>query len=246
MKYEKVRYLNFGDRAIIAEFGDEISTEISAKVRSLYVAIMESKLPGIVSLVPTYRSLMVEYSPLETSHAEVLAAMQNLENNLENMELPKPNILIVPVLYGGEGGPDLTTVMEKNGLSAEEVIAIHSGTDYLIYMLGFTPGFPYLGGMDERLETPRLSSPRVKIAGGTVGIAGKQTGMYSVDSPGGWQLIGHSPIKVYDPYREKPILYKAGDYIRFVPIGQDEYDKIAAQVADGIYEYQLSPMEGGQ
>jgi len=242
---ETARYLRFGDRALIVEFGNAISPEISAKVRGMYVAVLNSDLKGIRALLPTYRSLVVEYSPEQMRYGEMTDALQALETNLGTMDLPEPNLLIVPTLYGGEGGPDMQTVVEKSGLSEQDVIAVHSGTDYLIYMLGFTPGFPYLGGMDARLETPRLASPRVKIPGGSVGIAGKQTGMYSMDSPGGWQLIGHTPIKVYDPLRAEPILYRAGDYIRFAPIDRAEYDKISAAVADGTYQYQIAPVKGG-
>jgi len=227
------------------EFGDEISPEISAKVRGLYLAVVDSDIPGIIDLNPTYRSLMVEYDPSVVLYGELIERLAALECKLGEMALPAPNILTVPTLYGGEEyGPDMQTVMETNGLTQEQVIEIHTGTDYLVYMLGFTPGFSYLGGMDLRIETPRLKTPRVLIPGGSVGIAGKQTGIYSIDSPGGWQLIGRTPIKIYDPYREKPILHKAGDYIRFVAISQAEYDRIKAQVEDGIYQYQIFPMKG--
>ena len=245
MLYKTVKYLTFGDRGLIAEFGDEISPEISTKVRGLYLAIIDADIPGITDLNPTYRSLMVEYDPGVILYGELVKQLQSLDNKMGKMTLPEPHILVVPTLYGGEEyGPDMQTVMETNGLTEKEVIDIHSGMDYLVYMLGFTPGFSYLGGMDLRIETPRLKKPRVLIPGGSVGIAGKQTGIYSIDSPGGWQLIGRTPILIYDPYREKPILHKAGDYIRFKAIDKAEYDRIAAEVADGTYEYQIFPMKG--
>lgn len=122
------------------------------------------------------------------------------------------------------------------GLTEEEVIEIHSSKDYLIYMLGFLPGFSYLGGLDERIHTPRLANPRIRIPAGSVGIGGSQTGIYPLDSPGGWQLLGMTPVKTYDPEREDPILFEAGDYIRFVPVSEEEYKQIKEQVENGTYE----------
>ena len=243
MLYETVRYLTLGDQGLIVEFGNAISPEISAKVRGMYLAVLESGIPGITELNPTYRSLMVGYDPAVILYGELVAQLKSLEGQIGEMSLPKPNILVVPTLYGGEDyGPDMKTVMAASALSQEEIISIHTGKDYLVYMLGFTPGFSYLGGMDPRIETPRLKNPRVRIPGGSVGIAGKQTGIYSIDGPGGWQLIGRTPIKIYDPYREKPILHKAGDYIRFVSIDQAQYNRIDAQVKAGQYEYQIFPL----
>lgn len=142
----------------------------------------------------------------------------------------------IPVCYGGEYGPDIENIAEHAGLSVEEVIKIHSSRDYLIYMLGFLPGFCYLGGLDERIHTPRLANPRIKINAGSVGIGGSQTGIYPLDSPGGWQLMGMTPVKTYDPDREIPILVEAGDYIRFVPIDEDEYKRIRELVERGEYQ----------
>jgi len=228
------------------EFGDSISPEINAKVRGMYVAIMQSKIPGVIAVTPTYRSLTVEYSPSTIRYAKMIETLKALESRIGQMDLPAPNLMIVPTVYGGEEyGPDMKTVMDKNGLTQDEVISLHAGVNYLIYMLGFTPGFGYLGGMDAKLETPRLTTPRVKITAGSVGIAGRQTGIYSIDSPGGWQLIGRTPIKIYDPYREKPILHKAGDYMRFEAIDQTEFDRIAAAVANGTYEYRYASLKGG-
>lgn len=134
------------------------------------------------------------------------------------------------MLYGGKYGEDLKDVAEINKLTEDEVIKIHSGTDYLIYMLGFLPGFAYLGGLDDRIKTPRLQNPRTKIHAGAVGIGGEQTGIYPLSSPGGWRLIGTTPVKPYDPERDEPILYSAGDYIRFVPIDKETFDDISAKV----------------
>ena len=243
--YPKAKYLTAGDQSLVVEFGDAISTDISAKVRGMYLAVEQSGLKGILAMNPTYRSLLVQYDPLVIPYGELCSRLMDLEQNLQNMQLPSPSVLEVPTLYGGEYGPDLDFVCENSGLSREQVIHIHSSGEYLVYMLGFTPGFSYLGGMDEAIATPRLKTPRAKIPGGSVGIAGKQTGIYSIDSPGGWQLIGKTPIFLYDPMRDPPIIHKAGDYIKFVPIGQEEYDRIEKAVAAGTYSYRLYPMEGG-
>ena len=148
----------------------------------------------------------------------------------------RKKIFEIPVCYGGEYGPDIDNIASHAGLTQEEVIQIHSSRDYLIYMLGFLPGFCYLGGLDERIHTPRLSNPRLRIRAGSVGIGGSQTGIYPLDSPGGWQLMGMTPVKTYDPEREIPILVEAGNYIRFVPIDEEQYKQIQAQVEDGSYQ----------
>ncbi len=157
--------------------------------------------------------------------------------SLDNIEIPPPTVIEIPVLYGGEMGPDIQNVAEHNGKTVEEVIQIHTSEEYLIYMIGFIAGFPYLGGMSKEIATPRLKSPRVKIDGGSVGIAGEQTGVYPVDSPGGWQLIGRTPLKLYDAEREKPVLLEAGQYIKFKSVTPEEYDAILKAVEDGSYRY---------
>ena len=143
-------------------------------------------------------------------------------------------VVEVPTVYGGEFGPDLSFVASHNHLSEDEVIAIHSGTDYLVYMLGFIPGFTYLGGMDSRIATPRLSSPRTLIPAGSVGIAGEQTGTYPSDSPGGWQIIGRTPVTMYDMSKAQAALLKAGDYVRYVPIDESEFHRIKALGTDYV------------
>ena len=161
-----------------------------------------------------------------------------------HQESGKKKVWEIPVVYGGTYGPDLSAIAEHAGISEEEVIRIHSSKDYLIYMLGFLPGFTYLGGLDEKIHTPRLASPRVRIPAGSVGIGGSQTGIYPMDSPGGWQLMGMTPVKTYDPERETPILVESGDYIRFVPVTEEEYLEIKTSVEAGTYEVKVREEEG--
>ncbi|MCC0666877.1 5-oxoprolinase subunit PxpB [Clostridioides sp. ZZV14-6009] len=223
----ETRYLLSGDKAVVAEFGNEISEDINKKVISFMRAIEISNLKGIVTeMVPTYRSLMISYNPLKIDFDSLIESLKKIENNLESIELPKPKMHEIPVCYDKVFGIDIETVASYNNLTVDEVINIHTGREYLIYMLGFTPGFPYLGGMDERIATPRLEVPRIKIYGGSVGIAGSQTGVYPIDSPGGWQIIGRTPLKLYDENREEQILLRAGDFIKFVPITLDEFIEI--------------------
>ena len=237
-----VRFLIAGDSSLCAEFGNEISKEINAQIRAFNILLKESGIAGIVETIPTYRSLLIQYDPGIISYKSLEGKLKKLLARLDSVEIPPSEVLEVPVLYGGEEmGPDLKFVAENAKMSEEEVIKLHSEPEYLIYMLGFTPGFTSLGGLNDAIETPRLKTPRVKIPAGSVGIAGKQTGVYPIDSPGGWQLIGRTPLKMYDADREKPILPEAGQYIKFVPIDRAEFDRIAAEVEKGTYEVRHYP-----
>ena len=239
----EVRFLLTGDTSLCVEFGNEISTDINKQIRAFNIALANSNIPGIVETVPTYRSLMIHYDPGVILYAPLVKKLKGLLGQLDSIEIPPSPVLEIPVLYGGEEGPDLEFVAKHNGKTPEEVIKIHTSTEYLIYMLGFTPGFTYLGGMNDEIATPRLTTPRVKIPAGSVGIAGTQTGVYPIDSPGGWQLIGRTPVRMYDPDRETPILPEAGQYIKFYAIDKAEYDRIAAEEAAGGYKVKTHPRE---
>lgn len=232
-----VKYRISGDCAVCVEFGNEISPEINGKIRAFKLALEEKQMDGIVETVPTYRSLLVVYRPEVIRFHELTKELDHVLDSMSETLIPPPTVIEIPVLYGGEMGPDLETVASHNGKTPEEVIKIHTSEDYLIYMLGFIAGFPYLGGMSKEIATPRLKSPRVKIEGGSVGIAGEQTGIYPVASPGGWQLIGRTPLKLYDPERDEPVLLKAGQYIRFRSVTEEEFRTIEKQVEDGTYVY---------
>lgn len=235
---QNIRYLIVSDSALSVEFGNEIHKSIGAKVRALAGYLTRRPIDGVTELVPTYRSLLVHYNPVVISHSRLVRALQKAVSEMGRTDSSGCTVFEIPVLYGGEEyGPDLTYVAQYNGLTPEQVVKLHCKRDYLIYMLGFAPGFPYLGGMDERIATPRLDSPRTKIPAGSVGIAGEQTGVYPIDSPGGWQLIGRTPIELYNPERQPPILFSAGDYIRFVPVSKEEYQEILHRVENGTFVY---------
>lgn len=233
--YNEPRFLSAGDRAVTVELADEISPEINARVRALAHSLAAEPPPGVVDLVPTYRSLLVYYDPLRLG----LDSLKGHILNLARQDAPATarKIVEIPVVYGGEYGPDMHFVANHAGLSAEEVAAIHAGTDYLVYMMGFNTGFPYLGGLSPRIAAPRLQAPRTRILAGSVGIAQQQTGIYPVDSPGGWQIIGRSPVRLFDPRREPPVAVEAGDYIRFVRIDGDRYRAIQELVESNTYEF---------
>ena len=218
MRYQSFRYLPVGDCAITVEIGDEIAPNMNAVVRALTLALEQRQIPGVREFVPTYRSITVIYDPAVILFHKLVEHIKQAETSFPSFAPPPARIIEIPVQYGGEFGVDIGTVAAHNHLSEDEVIALHSGRDYLVYMLGFTPGFCYLGGLDERLETPRLDVPRTRIPAGSVGIAGKQTGIYPIDSPGGWQLIGRTALRLFDPQREPPVFINAGDLVRFVPI----------------------------
>ena len=222
------RFLPAGDSAIAVEFGREIDLNINNQVAAMRTvieaAIDEGKIKGIVELVPTYGSLLVVYDQLTVGYAGLIEQLKILAEGLEGVEIPDREVVEIPVVYGGEYGPDLGIVAQLNSLSEDEVIKRHSEAEYPIYMLGFVAGFPYLGGMDKSIAAPRIQTPRLKIPAGSVGIAGQQTGIYSVESPGGWQIIGRTPLKLYDADREKTILLRAGQSIRFKPITEAEYE----------------------
>ena len=220
--YTEPRFLLAGDSALVIEFGDEISEAVNRKVHALAYVLEKNSLPGIGEAVPTYRSLLIHYDPLRLPCDAAKALVTDLLQKWEEIPLPQPTVVEVPVVYGGEFGPDIEFVAKHNSLSVEEVIRLHCGTTYTVYMLGFSPGFTYLGGLPEVLATPRLPTPRTLVPAGAVGIAGAQTGIYPIATPGGWQLIGRTPLKLFDPTREPPVPLKPGDRLRFVPVSEGE------------------------
>ncbi len=220
------KILTSSDTSLCVEFGNAISEEINGRVRAFALAVEAARIEGITELVPTYRSVTVHYRPEIVGYARLYEKLNHIANGLQAADIPPAGEIRVPVLYGGSHGPDLEDVARLHGMTAEEVIRLHTAPAYLNYMLGFLPGFCYLGGLDPRLYTPRLTTPRVRIPAGSVGIAGAQTGIYPMASPGGWQLIGQTPLRLYDPRREKAILVDAGMRLTFYPIDEAEYERI--------------------
>lgn len=220
-----VNYKYAGDKAVLIEFENEISEEINEKVRKLDFAINEYLAETIEETVPAYRSILVYYDPLKVSLKNLINDLKSLEKSSSKYEIPVPRQLEIPVVYGGEFGPDLKYVADYNSLNPEEVIKKHSSGQYRVYLLGFTPGFPYLGGLSDQLVTPRHKNPRKKILAGSVGIAGSQTGIYPLDSPGGWRIIGRTPLDLFDPDSAEPFLFQQGDLIKFKRISKKDYQQ---------------------
>ena len=229
--YNRPKYLSAGDSAVVVEFGNSISPEINNLVNQLMFKIENMRPKGVLDMVPSYRSLMIYYDPLVNSFDELVKGLKEIkgpDNDSSNMQ---SRTIEIPTLYGGDMGPDLEFVADHNGISVDQVIEIHSGAKYRVYMLGFSPGFPYLGGMPESIATPRLSSSRTVIPAGSVGIAEKQTGIYPNASPGGWRLIGQTPIRLFDAEAFPPALLQPGDYVQFVSIGQEAFDSLKTSIS---------------
>ena len=242
-----VRFLFSGDSALVIEFGNEISVDINKKIRKMMDDIKKENIDGIVELVPTYCSLLINYDVLKIDYNTLVEKLKTfLNNDLETAEGEEVTLVEIPTLYNNEVGPDLSYVAEHNKISKEEVIKIHTGTDYLVYMLGFMPGFTYLGGMSEKIATPRLESPRLQIYPGSVGIAGKQTGMYPSMSPGGWRIIGRTPLKLYNPDSDTPVYISSGDYVRYVSISEEEYNDILKKVENNEYKLNIRKIKRGE
>jgi inhibitor of KinA len=225
-----------GDAGLHIDFNQEISYELNQRIRFLYKMIESERISGIRELVPAYTTLSIYYQPELLSFEQLKTKVLTFLNQPVAGNKIQAKIVEIPTLYGGRAGEDLSRVAGLHQLDVDEVVRLHSGTDYLVYMMGFLPGFPYLGGLHSELFTPRLEDPRGHVAEGSVGIAGNQTGIYSLDSPGGWNIIGRTPVKLFDPAKEVPFLIEPGDYIRFIPIDEKEYKRIEQRVKSGTYQ----------
>ncbi len=219
--YERI----VGDRGLLLEFGDEIKQEINERVRRMALALEKEAIQGIVETIPTYRSLLILYDPFILSLGELRERVQKIGEGLQEIPLPKPTLTRIPVVYGGVYGPDLEGVAKHCHLSPEEVIRLHCSKPYLIYMIGFMPGYPYMGELPEALITPRLKTPRLSVPKGSVAIAQRQTGIYPMESPGGWQIIGRTPLELFDSNRTPPALLRMGDRVQFYPICEKEFSE---------------------
>ena len=218
------RVVPAGDSAILIELGSEVDPEISSMVFALTDLIKDAGLNSDLEVLPTYRSVLVYYDPLVCSYAEMFDAVNGaVEGLVEPISVNSSlKIVEIPVVYGGDDGPDLHFVADHAGITEDAVIELHSGTDYRVYMLGFSPGFPYLGGLDERIAAPRLKTPRVLVPAGSVGIAESQTGVYPNAGPGGWRIIGRTSVTLFDVNSSTPSLITPATKVRFIPVDQHD------------------------
>jgi inhibitor of KinA len=238
--YSEPRLLLCGDRAISVELGDEIGREVNGRVHALDYLIRREGPAGITETVPSFRSLLVYYDPLVIGYEPLRAALQQLASRARPEVLPPSRVVELPCCYQGELGFELAGAAQKLGLSQSDVVTLHAGAEYYVDFVGFTPGLPYLSGMPERLFIPRLETPRVKTPPGSVSIGGMQCCIYSVESPGGFWVIGRTPVRLYDPGAANPILLQAGDRVRFRAIERAEFDEIAAAVAARSYTTRIT------
>lgn len=226
---EEVRYIHASDCALIVSFGEDIDETLNKKVFALWKAIEKEHVTGVVEVVPTYRDLCISYNPLEQTADYLIEICNHLIKDLSYEEKTERRVIEVPVVYGGEYGPDLEYIAELHSLTPEQVVELHSAPEYRIYMVGFAPGFPYLGGLDERLHTSRREVPNPRVLTGSVGIGGKQTNVLTITGPSGWWYIGRTPLVFADVHKDDPTLIKPGDYIKFTPIKPKEFQLYATE-----------------
>lgn len=220
-----------GDSAVIIRMGAEISEKAHRRVYAAVRLIESRPFQGFIECIPSYTTLSVHYDLAKVERTEdfktifdyVCSLLQKRLGMLHQVDPGSPEVIDIPVCYGGEYGPDLGYVATLNGLTEEEVIRLHSESPYLVYALGFAPGFPYIGGMPDSIAAPRKQTPRLKVPPGSVGIAGNQTGIYPIETPGGWQIIGRTPLTLFRPEASPPALLQGGHYIRFRPITEAEF-----------------------
>ena len=221
--YSDAKSYLMGDRGLLLEFGDEISREINEKVRRMALAIQAETIEGIIETVPTYRSLLIIYNPVILPMEDLKERLKRMEKGLQQTPLSEPKLTRIPVVYGGIYGPDLEGVAKYLHVSPEEVAQLHCSKPYLIYMIGFMPGYPYMGELPQALVTPRLKTPRLLVPKGSVAIAQRQTGIYSMESPGGWQILGRTPVELFHPEKDPPALLQMGDFVQFYQISEKEF-----------------------
>lgn len=236
-----IRFLPMGDQALHVLLGDQIDDATHQRVVRLHQQVQKEPIAGVTEWIPTYQAITFFYSPKIIQYDQLCAEVEKRWSQVKDQSLPSPTRRIeIPVLYGNRFGFDLDDVAAYHQLSPEEVIDIHTKPTYLVYMIGFTPGFPYLGGMSKQIATPRKKNPRKKVPSGSVGIADQQTGIYSLSTPGGWNIIGRTPIRLFNPKRKPAILLKMGDKIRFNPISYEEYIEIEEADRNGDYPLSIS------
>jgi inhibitor of KinA len=224
-----------GDLAVSVEWAEEISVQVNTQVRALEYLIQQKAVPGVTETVPSFRALLVYYDPRVVDYDALCVTLTELASLSSTSVLPPARTVELPCCYDAELGLDLEAAARRLDMPVEEVVRLHAGSELLVYFIGFTPGLPYMTGMPERICLPRLATPRVKVPAGSVGIGGIQCCIYSVDSPGGYWILGRIPLRLYDPDAAEPILLRPGDHVRMRPIDRHEFDDIAARVARGSF-----------
>jgi inhibitor of KinA len=222
---ESVRFVRAGDSAMVVEFDERIDPEINNRCISLAQGMWASGVAGVRDVVPTYRSVTVYFNPLTTDYTRLVEELKRATSRPAGPRNDPGLSHRIPVCYGGDFGPDLLAVADFARLTEADTIAVHVGADYRVFMLGFVPGFAYMGTVDTRIAAPRRATPRTQVPAGSVGIAGGQTGIYPTETPGGWQLIGRTPVRLFDARRPRPSLFQPGDTVQFFPIGRAEWDR---------------------
>jgi inhibitor of KinA len=237
-----VRFLPSGDSAIVVEFGDRIDHALNAQVLRLSALVRAQKISGVVETLPTVRSLLVHYDPLVTDSARVVAAIEGLLHR-KHGAAERSRVWRIPACYEGGHAPDLEDVAKRTGLDADEIVRLHSSTRFHVYMVGFSPGFPYMGDLPESLALPRRKDPRVRVPAGSIAIATRMTAIYPVESPGGWHLIGATPVRLFDARWPRPALLSPGDSVSFEPVGAPEFEVIRSAVAARSYDIPCEAVE---
>jgi len=211
-----MNYSRYGEDGIRIIFGESIEAKVSESIRRYYFFLKASNLPGIIDIIPSFRSCLIHFDSRQTSSERLISYLKKSKEKVDKIEIPEPVTHEIPVQYGSEYGPDMEFVSSYSGLSQEEVIEIHTSKVYTVFAVGFMPGFPFMGTLDKRLYSPRLETPRVKVPKGSVGLAQLQTGIYPFESPGGWQIIGTTKVHLFN-YRQEPYsLLKIGDRVKFL------------------------------
>ena len=229
-----MRIAPLGDSAVVVTVGNSVDEATLRRVRAIHEHLQRTPAPGQIECVPAFASVVVHYDPARVElpaasalpYDVVAAAIESAVGGLRDSRVTRRRTMEIPVCYGGQLGPDLDDVAGMHQMTPEQVIREHSSAKYVVYLLGFLPGFPYLGGLPERIATRRRATPRTLVPAGSVGIGGAQTGIYSMDSPGGWNIIGRTPLALFSPERPEPALLRAGDAVRFRAISVEEYERL--------------------
>ncbi|WP_404456421.1 5-oxoprolinase subunit PxpB [Virgibacillus necropolis] len=235
-----------GDSGAKVEFYHEVTPELNRTIQLFCQKLSEFPISGVIEWVPAYDSVGIYYDFRKITYAEIVDEITKLHDRVVEVDSQPIRLVHIPVTYGAEYGPDLGRVSKHNNCSESDVIKLHQEKKYLVYMLGFLPGFPYLGGMVHEIATPRLDNPRDKIIAGSVGIADQQTGIYPLASPGGWNIIGRTPVLLFEKKKENAFLFRAGDYVKFDEVSNEEFLIIKEQVEEGTYEPQVEMLNGGE